>query len=95
MVRPNLAHDWYIGCVGSHTPGTRPIFLPIGGHYNRQIRILRITYNNPDPILPSKILAHDWYIGILGSLNTLGTRPISFTYRGLLQLSNTDPAHNI
>ena len=34
MVRPNLAHDWYLGCVGSHTPGTRPIFLPIGGHYN-------------------------------------------------------------
>ena len=47
----NLAHDWSLGCLGSHTPGTRPIFLPIGGRYNRQIRILLITYNNPDPVM--------------------------------------------
>ena len=95
LILPKLAHDWYIGSVGSHTPGTRPIFLPIGGSLSHQIRIRRISYNNPDLTLPTKILAHDWYIGILGSRNTLGTRPILFTYRGLLQPSNTDPAHNI
>ena len=45
--------------------------------------------------MPSKKLAHDWYVGFVGSRNTLGTRPIYFTYRGLLQPSNTDPVHNI
>jgi len=50
----NLAHDWYIGSVGSHKPGTRPIFLPIGGPFSHPIRIRHTKYNNPDPTLPSE-----------------------------------------
>jgi len=80
IILPNLTHNWYIGCLGSHTPGTRPIFIPIGGHCNRMIRILRKLLIIRIQHCRQK-LAHDWYIGCLGS-HTPGTRPISLPIGG-------------